>query len=138
MSRVAIALGGLVLALAGTAGGYWRGHVAGTAAEVARQHAGTVKELSQTLETHAGLIKDSQAASRSIRAAIAEREKQDRFTTKEMGDALTNTSADRADCVFPSRVMRGLSEARDRAAAAAAGGTGSEVPNAPARAAGER
>lgn len=132
MSRAAIALGGLVLALAATAGGYGWGRSEGKAAEVARQDASTVKELAQQLTSHAGLIKETNAASRSIRAAVAAREKQDSSTTKEMSHELSKTSTDRAGCVFPAGVMRGISEARDRAAAAAASGTGGEVPGTPA------
>jgi hypothetical protein len=130
MSRAAIALAGVLLIAAAGAAGYWRGHASGQAAELARQNAATVEAVRQQLQTHADLVKRSGAASRDMRAAVARLEQTNAITTSELADVLQLTAADRADCRFPADVMRGLSEARDRAADAAAGGIRRALPGA--------
>ena len=67
-----------------------------------------------------------------MRAAVAQLEKANTQTTTEIADALTTTALERADCVFPSDVVRGLQGARDRAAEAAASGIRGALPSAPA------
>lgn len=138
MSAVEIALGGLLLAVATAAGGYVVGNGHGKATEVARKDAATVKALGEQLAAHSDLVKQSGAASRRIRQALALRLQVNDQSTKEMGDALTATADSRAGCVFPAGVMRGISDARDRAAQAAASGVGSPLPTAADGAAAER
>ena len=68
----------------------------------------------------------------AMRAAVAQLEKANTQTTTEIADALTTTAPERADCVFPPDVVRGLQGARDRAAEAAASGIRGALPGAPA------
>ncbi|SEQ85620.1 hypothetical protein [Giesbergeria anulus] len=128
MSRAAIALGLLLLALATAAGGYWQGQRDGQAASVARQDAQTVQDLSAQLTAHADLIKQSGAASRRLRQSLAQREQADQQTTKELRHALATTADSRTGCVFPAGVMRSLADAQTRAAQAAASGIGRALP----------
>ncbi|QEA14261.1 hypothetical protein [Comamonas flocculans] len=128
MSRAAIALAALVLALAAGAAGYARGHADGKAAEAARQDAATVKAMGEQLQAHADLLKRSNVASQAMRAAATRLESANQQTTREMSDALFATAPSRTDCMFPDGVMRGLGAARDRAAQAAASGIRGALP----------
>ena len=138
MGRSTLALAALVLTAAGGAAGYWRGHVAGSAAEVARQDADTINTLGAQLAAHADLVKQSGDASRRLRVAVALREKANTQTSKDLRDALLASADSRAGCTFPAGVMRQLAQARDAAAQAAASGIGSALPGAAASAAGNR
>ena len=128
MSATAITLAALVLALSTGGIGYWHGTSAGQASAKAAQDAQAVTDLTEIITAHKGLIKEAGAASGRIRKAVAARELADNKTTKEVSDELTATSDSRAGCVFPAGVMRGLAEARERSAQAAASGIGSPVP----------
>jgi len=120
---------GLLLALAAAAGaGYWRGHAAGQAAQQARQDHQAVAELTGIIESHTQLVEQSQAASRAMRQATARREAADQKTTEELRHALAATADSRTGCVFDDGVLRQLQAARDRAAAAAAGGVRGALP----------
>ena len=66
---------------------------------------------------------------------VAQLEKANTQTTTEIAHALTTTAPERADCVFPPDVVRGLQGARDRAAEAAASGIRGALPSPPASAA---
>lgn len=134
MSRATIALLALVIGLAGAAGGFFYGRDAGQVAEAAKRDGQAVKDLTGLIDSHKGLIKAAGAASKAMRAAVARRAAQDEQTTKEFKDALTATAASRVGCVFPADVMRQLSDARDRAAEAAAFGVRGAVPGAAASA----
>lgn len=137
MSNAAtVAVAGLLLAAAAGIGGYGYGLDQGKALEKGRQDGQTLDAITRQLTQHADLVKRSGAASRGMRAAVAQLEKANTQTTTEIADALTTTAPERADCVFPPGVMRGLSEARDRAAQAAAGGIRGALPAAPAAPAG--
>ena len=137
MSNTATALvGGLLLAAAAGIGGYGYGLDQGKALEKGRQDAKALETITDQIAAHADLVKRSGAASRSMRTAMAQLEKANTQTTTEMADALTTTASDRADCVFPSGVMRGLEAARDRAAQATASGVRGALPSAPASAEG--
>lgn len=128
MSRAAIALGALVACLvsAGGAGAYC--YRLGMAAKTAEQDAATVKTLTGVIDSSKTLIADANAASRGMRQAISMRTATDAAATKGITDALALSKDSRAGCVFPPAVMHGLAEARDRAAAAAAGGIRGDVP----------
>lgn len=128
MSRAVIALAGLLLAAAAGLGGYGYGLNQGQALEQGRQSGQALQALGTQLAAHADLVKRSGAASRSLRAAVAQLEKANTQTTMEIADALANTAPDRADCVFPAGVMRGLADARDRAAATTASGIHGALP----------
>jgi len=128
VSRPAVALMALVLALMAGGAGYWRGHADGRAVEQGRQNADAVQRLSQALEAHGGLIDSANAASAGLRAAMAARTAEDRMFSKEFRDALTQSAADRAGCQFDAGIVRQLAAARDRAAQAAAGGGAATVP----------
>ena len=133
MSNAAtVAVAGLLLAGATGIGGYGYGLDQGKALEKGRQDAQILDSINNQLTAHADLVKRSGAASRGMRAAVAQLEKANTQTTTEMADALTTTAPDRADCVFPAGVMRSLDEARTRAAAAAASGIRGAVPAAAA------
>lgn len=130
MSNAAtVAVAGLLLAVAAGIGGYGYGLDQGKALEKGRQDGQALDAITQQLTQHADLVKRSGAASRGMRAAVAQLEKANTQTTTEIADALTTTAPERADCVFPPGVMRGLSEARDRAAHAAASGIHGALPS---------
>jgi hypothetical protein len=119
----------LVVALtAGAAGGYFVGDSHGTAAAKASQDAKTVTDLTSIIDAGQTLIIDSNAASKSMREALAQRSLSDSKTTQEIKNALAKTAAGRVGCRFDDNVMRDLIQARDRAAAAAAGGIRPSVP----------
>lgn len=133
MSNAAtVAVAGLLLAVATGIGGYGYGLDQGKALEKGSQDAQVLDGIKTQLAAHADLVKRSGGASRGMRAAVAQLEKANTQTTKEMVDAITTTAPDRADCVFPAGVMRSLDEARARAAAAAASGIHGAVPAAAA------
>ena len=137
MSNTSTALvAGLLLSVAAGIGGYGYGLDQGKALEKGRQDAQALETITDQIAAHADLVKRSGAASKGMRAAVAQLEKANTQTTTEIADALTSTAPDRADCVFPPGVMRGLSEARDRAAQAAASGIRGALPAAPAAPAG--
>ena len=125
-----MALGGLVLALAAGGLGYWRGHVDGTAAEVARSDAQTVQQLNGLIASHTTLIDQARTASAGLRKTMSARAAQDQQFSKEFRDALKVSKAARAGCRFDDDSMRQLGAARDRAAAAAASGSAAVVPGA--------
>jgi hypothetical protein len=135
-SAATVAVAGLLLAIAAGVGGYGYGLDQGKALEKGRQDSKALDAVTEQLSAHADLVKRSGAASRSMRTAMAQLEKANTQTTTEMADALTTTALDRADCVFPPGVMRGLEAARDRAAQAAASGVRGALPTAPASAEG--
>jgi hypothetical protein len=112
----------LVALTAGSIGGYFVGDAQGTAAEKARQDAKTVTDLTNIIDASNALIIDSNAASKSMREALALRGAQDNKTTQEIKNALAKTASSRVGCRFDDDVMRNLDAARIRAAAAAAGG----------------
>ena len=132
MSAATAALAGLVLAVATGIAGYGYGIDQGKALEKGRQDASALKTLTDQVNVHADLVKRSSAASRSMRTAVAQLEKANTQTTTEIADALTTTAPERADCVFPPDVVRGLQGARDRAAEAAASGIRGALPGTPA------
>ena len=137
MSNTSTALvGGLLLAVAAGIGGYGYGLDQGKALEKGRQDGKALETITDQIAAHADLVKRSGAASKGMRSAVAQLEKANTQTTTEIADALTTTAPERADCVFPPGVMRGLSEARDRAAQAAASGIRGALPAAPAAPAG--
>ena len=130
MSRAAIALGGLVVALAAGGLGYWRGHVDGAAAEVARSDAQTVQQLTGLIASHTTLIDQARTASAGLRKTMSARAAQDQQFSKEFRNALKASAAARAGCRFDDDSVRQLGAARDRAAAAATGGSAATVPSA--------
>ena len=113
-------------------GGYGYGLDQGKALEKGRQDSKALEAVTEQLSAHADLVKRSSAASRSMRTAMAQLEKANTQTTTEIADALTTTAPERADCVFPPDVVRGLQGARDRAAEAAASGIRGALPGTPA------
>lgn len=130
MSRTGIALLALLLALAGTALGYWCGHAAGAQAAEAKHDAKAVHDMSELLASYSALVKQTSVASAALRRAMAEREKTDEVTTQELKDVLANTASTRVDCRHDAGVMRQLEAARERAARAAASGVDGAVPGA--------
>ena len=130
-SAATVAVAGLLLAVAAGIGGHGYGLVQGQALEKGRRDGQALDTLTAQISAHADLVKRSGAASRSMREAAAQLEQANIKTTTEMADALATTAPDRADCVFPADVLRGLQSARDRAAEAAASGIRSALPAAP-------
>lgn len=133
-----VATVGLLVSIAAGLGGYAYGIDQGKALEKGRQDAQALQDIKGQLTAHTNLIKQSGAASRSLRQATALREQANEATSKEMSDALTSTAENRAGCVFPARVMHDLAAARARAAEAAALGTGGALPAANSGPAAER
>ena len=133
-----VAIAGLLVAIAAGVGGYGYGLDQGKALEKGRQDADSLKTVTDQITAHGDLVKQSGVASRNLRLAVAAREKVNDTTSKELGDALTTTADSRVGCVFPAGVMRHLSEARDRAAEAAASGIPGAMPGAPPSTARER
>ena len=131
MSRAALALAGVLVALAAVTGGYWRGHADGKAAEVARQDADTVQQLTKLITSQGELIDQANAASTDLRASLAARAAQDQRFSKEFRHALKLSATARAGCRFDDDSVRQLDAARERAAQAAAGGSAATVPGAP-------
>ena len=130
MSNAATAItAGLLLAVATGIGGYGYGLDQGKALERGRQDGQAVDAITQQLAAHADLVKRSGAASKGMRTAVAQLERANTQTTTEIADALTTTAPERADCVFPPDVVRGLQAARDRAAEAAASGIRGALPS---------
>lgn len=139
MSNAAtVAVAGLLVAIAAGVGGYGYGLDQGKALEKGRQDGAALKTLTDQVDEHADLVKQSGIASRKLRMAVAAHEKANDTTSKEMSDALTTTADSRVGCVFPARVMRNLSDARDRAAEAAASGIHGTLPAATASTSVER
>lgn len=130
MSNTSTALvGGLLLAVAAGIGGYGYGLDQGKALEKGRQDAKALETITDQIAAHADLVKRSGAASKGMRAAVAQLERANTQTTTEIADALTTTAPERADCMFPPDVVRGLQAARDRAAEAAASGIRGALPS---------
>lgn len=133
MSNTATALvGGLLLAVAAGIGGYGYGLDQGKALEKGRQDGKALETITEQIAAHADLVKRSGAANKGMRTALAQLDKANTQTTTEIADALTTTAPERADCVFPPDVVRGLQGARDRAAEAAASGIRGALPGTPA------
>lgn len=137
-ANYAVAVAGLLVAIAAGVGGYAYGIDQGKALQKSQNDAAALQAVSEQIAAHADLIKQSATASRSLRLAVAARQRVDESTSKELGDALTATAGSRAGCVFPAGVMRGLEAARERAAKAAAGGVVGALPGAAASAAAQR
>ncbi|MBU1352113.1 MAG: hypothetical protein KKB95_09495 [Gammaproteobacteria bacterium] len=127
-----VAVAGLLVAIAAGIGGYGYGLDQGKALEKGHQDAQALDAITKQITAHADLVKRSGAASKGMRAATAQLEKANTQTTTEIADALTTTATDRVGCVFPAGVMRGLDEARARAAQAAASGVRGALPGAAA------
>ena len=134
MSRTEIVLIALLVALAGGLAGLVYGMRIGAAKEVARQDQQAVKALSALIDSHQALIGEAATASKNMRAALSLRASQDAKTNKDFKNALLATADSRAGCVFPAGVMRQLSDARERAAQAAASGIHHPLPGSSASA----
>ena len=123
----------LACATGGVGGTLWGQHL-----ERKNQDASTVAELQAVLTANSDLVKRSTEASSSIRQAVGRLHTITSKTSKGISDELQATASDRAGCVFPAGVMRGLEAARERAAQAAAGGVVGALPGAAASATGQR
>ena len=129
MKSLALTFRGLVIAaIVGGGAGYLYGRHEGSQLERARIDAQSVRELTDLIESHKGLIAESAAAGKGMRQALVSRRAQDQAATKELRNVLAETADRRVDCVFEPRVMRELEAARERAAQAAAGGVLGAVP----------
>ena len=133
-----VAVAGLLVAIGAGVGGYAYGIDQGKALQKGHNDATALQAVTEQITAHADLVKQSATASRSLRLAVAARQRVDVSTSKELGDALTATADSRAGCVFPAGVMRGLEAARERAAQAAASGVVGALPGAAASATGQR
>ena len=138
MSRAAIALSLLLACLVGTAGGVLWGQHSERKTQQADQNSKALQQLTSTLTASADLAKRSTEASQAIRTATASMQQAQAQNLKDFRHELQSTAADRAGCVFPAGVMRSISEARDRAAAAAAHGIVNPMPAATRGAADDR
>lgn len=136
MSRPTLFLLALAAAMAGATGGFFFGVADGRQRQAGEQAAQTVQALMDVIDAHKGLVAEANAAGRAMRQALAARAQADLKSTRELKDALTRTAGSRVGCMFDDGVMRQLESARDRAAAAAAGGIRPALPAASAAATG--
>ena len=113
----------LTLAAGAVGGTFWGKHL-----ERKNQDADTVARLEATLTAHSDLAKRSSEASQAIRTATARLQQAQSQNLKDFRHELQSTAVERVGCVFPAGVMRSISDARDRAATAAAYGIVDPVP----------
>ncbi len=112
----------------GSSSAYDLGHAEGQAAAAQQCQQAQLSALQQVIDSTHGLTAAANAASQALGQTISARQQADARTTKEIRDALATTAPQRADCVFDAGVMQQLDAARHRAAQAAAGGIGRELP----------
>lgn len=122
---VSLALAALIT---GAAGGYWMGRDHGALEVQAATDSQTVASFTSLLEQHAQQVREANAASERLNRLIAQRQTHNDSTTQTLKEVLHETAALRADCRFDDRVMRELTDARNRAAKAAASGLDGTVP----------
>lgn len=120
---------GLLLAIAASffAGrllGNAEGHAQATQQCLAQQ----ITRQTALLNEIENVTRDAKTASIALHNTIAERQKADEQTTREIRHALKQTANQRIECVLPADVMQQLHAARERANAAATGGVSSAVP----------
>lgn len=129
-ARIRLFLAGLLLAA--LAGSHYAVYLWGSArarqAEQAACQQAQIDGLTTALDSVKQLTASASRASRELAQAIQARQQADQQATREIRHALALTANTRADCVFDDVVMRQLAAARDRAAAAAAGGFTDAVP----------
>ncbi|MAO60902.1 MAG: hypothetical protein CL543_09095 [Alcanivorax sp.] len=123
-----------IVVCAGLAGwlGYQKGHESGTLEVRAEVDSQAVEDLNTIIQSHKDLVEEANQASLDLQAASARRARYDDNTTEELRNVLAETAGLRADVRFAAGVMRQLEAARDRAAAAAAGGLDEPVSGAAA------
>lgn len=132
--RILLAIGAVLAALLGAwrllayveQAGYDRGHAAASN----ECHQADLANLQAVIASTRGLTEAAHAASQQLGQTISARQQADAKTTREIRDALAITAGSRAGCVFDAGVMQQLAAARDRAAAAAAGGLRGAMPGA--------
>ncbi|MHA7915512.1 hypothetical protein [Alloalcanivorax xenomutans] len=112
----------LVAAILSAGGGYGIGYKQGKGRAEAQANQATLAALTEALTTHQTLLVDSKAASVRLSKLLAERYRQDQTTTQELKDALAENAELRAAVRYSDRVVRILTEARQRAVDAATGG----------------
>lgn len=123
------------------AGAWWAGKqlgfaegTAGATEECLTQRIATQTstETSTRMQLEA-LVRHAHQASLAINDSIARRRAADEQSTREIRYAISQTSAQRADCLLPADVMQQLDAARERAnAAATTSGIAGAVPGAAA------
>ena len=123
-----------IVVCAGLAGwlGYQKGHESGTLEVRAEVDSQAVEDLNTIIQSHKDLVEEANQASLDLQAASARRARYDDNTTEELRNVLAETAGLRADVRFAAGVMHQLEAARDRAAAAAAGGLDEPVSGAAA------
>lgn len=129
MSGPAIALGAVLVSVLASLGSYVGGYRNGIAAEKSSRAEQSVQTLSQLIGAHQTLIEQTAAASGQLHSAMALRAQQDQNFVKDFRHALKTTSAARAGCRFDDDSVRRLLAARDRAGAAATGGSVAAMPD---------
>lgn len=101
-AALTVAVAGLLVAIGAGVGGYAYGIDQGKALQKGHNDATALQAVTEQITAHADLVKQSATASRSLRLAVAARQRVDESTSKELGDALTATADSRAGCVFPA------------------------------------
>lgn len=124
-TSVSLALAGFII---GAAGGYWMGLDYGALQVRASTDSQSVTKLTELIESQKTLTVEANKASQQINTLVAERQRHDYSTTRTLKEVLDETAALRADCRFDDRVMRELTEARNRAARAVTGGLDGALP----------
>ncbi|WP_312679856.1 hypothetical protein [Stutzerimonas nitrititolerans] len=125
---VALCIALVVAWLLGSSTGYDLGHAEGQAAAAKQCQKDQLGALRQVIDSTKNLTAAANTASQKLSKTISARQQADARTTKEIRDALATTAPQRVDCVFDAGVMQQLDAARHRAAQAAAGGIGRELP----------
>lgn len=114
---------------AAAAAGFWgdaNGYARGLAQARAQAEHESLAQLTATLQAHRNLLAASAQAGQALREQLAQRELADEKSTTQMRAILAPGRAGRADCRFDADSMRLLRQARDAAAAAAAGGVAAD------------
>ncbi len=94
-----------------------------------RDKQNTLTAVEAVLEKSIQQIERANQKSEALFIRRQARAMQDEQHTKELQDALAKTAADRRECYLPDDVMQHIHQARERAARAVTGGTGSAMPH---------
>lgn len=125
---LAVMIGSAVMVPFAKSSGEKLGYERGLAAGRAECQQETIDELTVLITSSQYLVRQAHTASQHLAKTISDRQQADATSTRELRHALALTAAERAQCRFDAVSLRHVESARDRAAAAAAGGIGSAMP----------
>lgn len=114
----------------GRTAAYAQGYAEGQASAASAAHNADLTRLNSALEAADVLTTQANLASQRLGQSISDRQRADAKSSSVLQELLAATAEQRVACVFAGGVLQQLTDARDRAAAAAAGGLGNAVPGA--------